>query len=116
MICAVLLAICLAVSAVSADDEWSFNWSSSESSNSDGGEMSFENGKLKLQGIEFNIPDGFKENETTPSSKPTGIATIKPKITLPINGLIYGKILFSNQLYSNDVSACESFNFISTYY
>lgn len=64
MICAILLAICLTVSAVSADDGWSFNWSSSESSNSDGGDMSFENGKLKLQGIEFNIPDGFKENES----------------------------------------------------
>jgi len=60
----VLLAICVSLSAVSADDSWSFNWSSSDSSNSDGGEMSFENGKLKLQGLEFNIPDGYKENES----------------------------------------------------
>ena len=64
MVFAVMLAICLTVSAVSADDSWSFNFSSSESSNSDGGEMSFENGKLKLQGFEFTIPDGFKENES----------------------------------------------------
>lgn len=64
MISAVLLAICLTVSAVSADDEWSFNFSSSESSNSNGGAMSFENGKLKLQDLEFTIPDGFKENES----------------------------------------------------
>lgn len=64
MISAIVLAICLAVSAVSADDSWSFNFSSSESSNSNGGAMSFENGKLKLQDLEFTIPDGYKENET----------------------------------------------------
>lgn len=64
MVFAVMLAICLTVSAVSADDSWSFNFSSSESSNSDGGEMSFENGKLKLQGFEFTIPDGFEQNES----------------------------------------------------
>lgn len=64
MVSAVLLAICLTLSAVSADDGWSFNFSSSDSSNSDGGEMSFENGKLKLQGIELTIPDGYKENES----------------------------------------------------
>ena len=64
MVGVVLLAICVSVSAVSADDGWSFNWSSSDSSNSDGGEMSFDNGKLKLQGIELTIPDGFDENKT----------------------------------------------------
>ena len=64
MVFAVMLAICLTVSAVSADDSWSFNFSSSESSNSDGGAMSFDNGKLKLQDVEFTIPDGFKENES----------------------------------------------------
>lgn len=64
MISAVILAICLTVSAVSADDGWSFNFSSSESSNSDGGAVSFENGKLKLQDVEFTIPDGFEENES----------------------------------------------------
>ena len=64
MISAILLAICLTVSAVSADDDWSFSFSSSESSNSDGGAMSFENGKLVLQDIEFTIPDGYKENES----------------------------------------------------
>ncbi len=61
---AALLAICLTVSAVSADDVWSFNFSSSESSNTDGGAFSLENGKLKLQDIEFTIPDGYKENES----------------------------------------------------
>lgn len=64
MISAIILAICLTVSAVSADDGWSFNFSSSESSNSDGGAMSFNNGKLKLQDVEFTIPDGFEENES----------------------------------------------------
>ena len=65
MISAILLAICLTVGAVSADDDgWSFDFSTSDSSNSDGGAMSFTNGKLKLQDIEFTIPDGFKENES----------------------------------------------------
>ena len=64
MISAILLAICLTVSAVSADDSWSFNFSSSESSNSDGGAMSFKDGKLELQDNEFTIPDGYKENES----------------------------------------------------
>ena len=64
MISAVILAICLTVTAVSADDGWSFNFSSSESSNSDGGAMSFENGKLKLQDVELTIPDGFQENKS----------------------------------------------------
>ena len=61
---AALLAICLTVSAVSADEGWSFNFSSSESSNTDGGDFSLENEKLKLQDIEFTIPDGYKENES----------------------------------------------------
>lgn len=61
---AVLLAFCVCISAVSADDSWSFNWSSSESSNSDGGEVSLENNKLKLQGLEFTIPEGYKQNES----------------------------------------------------
>ena len=64
MVFAVMLAICLTVSAVSADEGWSFNFSSSDSSNSDGGAFSLENGKLKLQDIEFTIPDGYKENES----------------------------------------------------
>ena len=64
MVAAVLLAICLTVGAVSADDGWSFNFSSSNSSNSNGGSMSLENGKLVLQDIEFNIPDGYEENES----------------------------------------------------
>jgi len=64
MVGVVLLAICVSISAVSADDGWSFNFSSSEGSNSDGGSVSFDNGKLVLQDIEFAIPDGYKENDT----------------------------------------------------
>ena len=64
LIFALLLAICLTASAVSADGEWNFNFSSSESSSSDGGAMSFENGKLKLENIKFSIPDGYNENES----------------------------------------------------
>lgn len=59
----ILLAICISAAAVSAAD-WSFDFSSSDSSNSDGGQVKFENGKLNLQGIAFTIPDGYKENES----------------------------------------------------
>ena len=59
-----LLAICVSIGAVSADDGFSFSWSSSDSSNSDGSQISFDNGKLKIQDIELNIPDGYKENES----------------------------------------------------
>ena len=60
----VLLAVVgLTLGAVSAEG-WSFNFGSSSSSNSDGGEMDFTNGVLKLQGVEFKIPDGYKENES----------------------------------------------------
>ena len=56
MIGVILLAICVSLGAVSADDGFSFSWSSSDSSSSDGGDISFDNGKLKLQGIELTIP------------------------------------------------------------
>ena len=64
MVGVILLAICISISAVSADDSWSFNFSSSESSSSDGGDMSFDNGKLKLQGIDLTIPEGYDENKS----------------------------------------------------
>lgn len=61
MIGVALLAICISVGAVSA---WEWNFSSSSSSSSDGGDISFENGVLKLQGVEFKIPEGYKQNES----------------------------------------------------
>ncbi len=62
MIGVVLLAICISISAVSADDDWSFSFSSSE--NTDGGSINFDNGLLKIQDLEFNIPEGYEENES----------------------------------------------------
>ena len=59
----VLLAICITISAVSAEG-WSFDFSSSDSTNSNGGQVKFDNGKLNLQGIDFTIPDWYKENES----------------------------------------------------
>lgn len=56
----VLLAACVTISAVSAEG-FNFSFSSSESSNSDGDSIKFDNGKLVMQGIEFAIPDGYKE-------------------------------------------------------
>ena len=65
MIGVILLAICVSISAVSADDSWSFNFSSSESSNSEGGAFSFgSNNLLQIQGLNYTIPDGYKENES----------------------------------------------------
>ena len=59
MIGLLLLVVCVSISAVSAD--FNFSFSSSESSNSDGDSIKFDNGKLVIQGIEFAIPDGYKE-------------------------------------------------------
>lgn len=56
-----LLTICVSLTAVSA--EFNIGLSSSESSNFDGDPITFENGKLVIQGIEFAIPDGYKEVE-----------------------------------------------------
>lgn len=53
-----LLVVCVSISAVSADIN---SYSSSESSNSNGNSITFDNGKLVIQGIEFAIPDGYKE-------------------------------------------------------
>ena len=64
MVGLIILVICASLGVVSADDDWSFNWSSSDSSNSDGGQISFDNGKLIIQGIELTIPDGYKENQS----------------------------------------------------
>lgn len=47
-------------SAVSAEG-WNFSFGSE--SNSDGGSISVENNKLKIQDEDFTIPDGYQENE-----------------------------------------------------
>ena len=54
-----IFAICITVSAVSADDSWSFSFGSE--SNSDGGSVEVVNNELKIQDEKFTIPDGFKE-------------------------------------------------------
>ena len=64
VIFAVLLALCVCVSAVSADDSWSFNWSSSSSSNTDGGQLNVVNNEVNIQGFKFVIPDGYTHNES----------------------------------------------------
>lgn len=56
-----LIAIGVTISAVSAEG---FSFSFGSESNSDGGEISINNDKLNLQGVDFKIPEGFKENET----------------------------------------------------
>ena len=60
----ILLAICISISAVSADDGFSFNFSSSDSSNSNGGSVEVNNNNVKIQDIQYTIPDGFKENQS----------------------------------------------------
>lgn len=56
-----IFAICITVSAVSADNEWSFSFGSE--SNTDGGSIEIVNNELKIQDEKFTIPDGFKELE-----------------------------------------------------
>lgn len=64
MIGAVLLAVCITISAVSADEGWSLNFSSSDESNSNGGSVKLDNNVLTIQDFKFTIPDGYKENES----------------------------------------------------
>ena len=64
MILAIALAVLVSFSAVSADDEWSFNWSSSSSSNTDGGQLNVVNNEVNIQGFKFVIPDGYTHNES----------------------------------------------------
>ncbi|WP_295610119.1 hypothetical protein [uncultured Methanobrevibacter sp.] len=56
-----LIAIGVSIGAVSAEG---FSFSFGSESNSDGGDISINNDKLSLQGIDFKVPAGFKENES----------------------------------------------------
>lgn len=56
-----LIAIGVSIGAVSAEG---FSFSFGSESNSDGGDISINNDKLSLQGIDFKVPSGFKENES----------------------------------------------------
>ena len=56
-----IFAICITVSAVSADDSWSFNFGSEAST--DGGSVEINNDELKIQDEKFTIPEGFEEVE-----------------------------------------------------
>ncbi len=66
LILTIFLALCLTVGAVSASDDWSFSFSSEESSdsNTNGGQVDYKDGELKIQGLDFKIPDGYKENSS----------------------------------------------------
>ena len=64
MILAIAFAVIISVGAVSADDGWSFNWSSSSNSTSDGGQLDVNNNEVNIQDIKFVIPDEFKHNES----------------------------------------------------
>lgn len=110
MIGVVLLAICVTLSAASAQ-EWSFDWSSSESSNSDGGAVSLENGKLKLQDVEFTIPDGYKENESARklAQQADDPAEAKYSVCTFINGdkELITKVFFSDEVNFNSLTPAE---------
>lgn len=104
----VLLAISISISAVSADDGWSFDWSSSDSTNSDGGDMSFKNGELKLQDITFKIPDGYKENKSAQKLAADGddVEGEKYSVCSFINGEkeIITKVFFSDEFDFNKLT------------
>ena len=57
-----LIAIGVSIGAVSAEG---FSFSFGSESNSDGGDFSLNNDKLSLQGMDFKVPAGFKENESS---------------------------------------------------
>ena len=103
-----LLAICVSIGTVSADDGFSFNWSSSDSSNSDGGQISFDNGKLKIQDIELNIPDGYKENESAQklAEKAEDMDDAKFSLCSFLNGdkEIVTKVFFSDEFNFNKLT------------
>ena len=103
-----LLAICVSIGAVSADDGFSFSWSSSDSSNSDGGQISFDNGKLKIQDIELNIPDGYKENESAQklAEKAEDMDDAKFSLCSFLNGdkEIVTKVFFSDEFNFNKLT------------
>ena len=69
MVGVLLLAVCITISAVSADEGFNFSFSSSDSSNSDGDSIKFDNGKLVIQGIEFAIPEELGKMCTPPLGK-----------------------------------------------
>ena len=108
MIGVFLLAVCITIGAVSADDGFSFNWSSSDSSNSDGGQISFDNGKLKIQDIELNIPDGYKENESAQklAEKAEDLEDAKFSLCSFLNGdkEIVTKVFFSDEFNFNKLT------------
>ena len=57
MIGAVLLAICITVGAVSADDSWSFSFGETEVSNTEGGAFSLsDKNLLEIQKNTFHYP------------------------------------------------------------
>ena len=64
IVLAVILAVIISVGAVSADEGWSFDLSSSSQSNSNGGQMDINNNNLDIQGYKFVIPDGYTHNES----------------------------------------------------
>lgn len=107
MVGVVLLAICITIGAVSAEG-WSFDFSSSDSTNSDGGQMKFDNGKLNLQGIDFTIPDGYKENESAQklAEKADDPKDAKYSVCSFINGdkEIITKVYFSDDTQYNSLT------------
>ena len=65
IILSIFLAVCLTLGAVSAFDmSFDFSSESSSESNTDGGQVDYKDGKLNIQGLDFKIPDGYKENST----------------------------------------------------
>lgn len=58
IVLAFLLALCLTLGVVSADDGWTLSFKDN------GGSVEMENNELELQDMDFIIPDGYEENES----------------------------------------------------
>jgi hypothetical protein len=69
IILSIFLAVCLTLGAASAFD-LSFDFSAESSSeasiesDTDGGQVDYEDGELTIGDLDFNIPEGYKENST----------------------------------------------------
>ena len=88
---AILLTICISISAVSAF-EFSFDSSSSDSSNSNGGSVSLKDNELTIQDFKFIIPEGYKENKSAQILAEDADQNAFPgfKITIRLLGIVDG--------------------------
>lgn len=108
IILSVFLAVCLTLGAVSAFDlNFNFTSESSSESTSDGGQVDYKDGKLNIQGLDFKIPDGYKENDTVKQVGADAGENFKGFL-ISADGFVKGddyivvKVIFGDEKMNND--------------